>query len=160
MVKIAKNKSSTSSSNSRKKKGESTAVTEKKGKKKQSLANNITEEELNLVDYYLRNKNLCNSVDHCPIEEVDVYANHPQALAEKHPSTAEIWYFFTSSRPHEIQAGIDIQGQWVICEKIDVFNQGEKVGVKQLLEYCEGDHKSKYKIIEYQLYPAPENSGE
>ncbi|KAF5178987.1 hypothetical protein FRX31_031433 [Thalictrum thalictroides] len=110
-----------------------------------------------LVDYYLRNKNVCISMDHCPIEEVDVYANHPQALAEKHPNTAEVWYFFTRSRPNEIQAGHDVYGQWVICEKKDVFNQGEKVGVKLLLEYCEGGHKSEYKIIEYQLDPAPEN---
>ncbi|KAF5184995.1 hypothetical protein FRX31_025419 [Thalictrum thalictroides] len=110
-----------------------------------------------LVDYYLRNKNLCNPMDHCPIEEVNVYANHPQSLAEKCPNSAEVWYFFTRSRPNEIQPGTDVQGQWVFCEKKDVFNQGEKVGVKQVLEYYEEGRKNKYKIIEYQLDPAPEN---
>nr|WLO57491.1 NAC transcription factor 32 [Rheum palmatum] len=111
-----------------------------------------------LVDYYLRNKNLCNPMDLCPIEEVDVYANHPQTLAEKHPNEAQVWYFFTRSRPNEVQEVHDVRGQWVTCDKIDLFYQGEKVGVKLLLEYCEGGHKSEYKIIEYQLDPAPESS--
>ncbi|KAF5207268.1 hypothetical protein FRX31_003145, partial [Thalictrum thalictroides] len=78
-------------------------------------------------------------------------------ISEKCPNSAEVWYFFTRSRLNEIQTVTDVQGQWVFCEKKDVFNQGQKVGVKQVLEYYEEGHKNKYKIIEYQLDPAPEN---
>uniref|UniRef100_A0A5B7AY69 NAC domain-containing protein n=1 Tax=Davidia involucrata TaxID=16924 RepID=A0A5B7AY69_DAVIN len=109
-------------------------------------------EEGKLLDYHLRNKIMDEPMDYCPIKEVNVYANHPQALTGK----SKVWYFFTRSRPNEIQPGIDVQGHWIFGEKNDIFYQDKKVGVKQVVEYCEAGHKSEYKIIEYQLDPAPD----
>ncbi|KAH7834806.1 hypothetical protein Vadar_019916 [Vaccinium darrowii] len=58
---------------------------------------------------------------------------------------------------NEIKPGTDDQGgHWVFGEKEDVFYRDEKVGVKQVGEYWEAGHKIEYRIIEYQLDPAPD----
>lgn len=106
-----------------------------------------------LVNYYLKNKTLGTYFGLCPIDEVDVYANHPQTLKEKFNSNCGVWYFFTKSRPNE---NPDVDGQWEFGEKNDIFDNGVKVGVRQELEFNgNGDQNGngKYKIIEYQLDP-------
>lgn len=106
-----------------------------------------------LLDYHLRNRILGKRMDYCPIKEVNVYQDHPRALIGK----SRVQYFFTHNRPNHIQPGIDIPGQWILGERKDVFHHKERVGVKQVVEYCEAGQKSEYKIAEYQLDPLPEN---
>ncbi|TXG70575.1 hypothetical protein EZV62_005510 [Acer yangbiense] len=69
--------------------------------------------------------------------------NYPAAGARN------VWYFFTRSRPNEIQPGTSEGGHWICGKEMDILYQGNKVGVKQLLEYCEGGRKTEYKIDHY-----------
>ncbi|KAL5721468.1 hypothetical protein ACHQM5_005112 [Ranunculus cassubicifolius] len=107
-----------------------------------------------LVNYYLKYKSSRRSMYLCPIDEVDVYANHPRTLTEEYIPSGGVWYFFTKSRPNE---NPDLEGVWKSCEMKDVSNNGVKVGVRQELEfYDKGDQNGnvKYKMTEFQLYPA------
>ncbi|KAL5721434.1 hypothetical protein ACHQM5_005082 [Ranunculus cassubicifolius] len=104
-----------------------------------------------LINHYLKNKTLGKD-NICPIDEVDVYGSHPQTLTEKYNPKDGVWYFFTRCRPTE---NPNVEGQWEIRGKNDVFDNGVKVGVRQELEYCDENVSTKYKMIEYQLNPAP-----
>ncbi|KAF9602552.1 hypothetical protein IFM89_029851 [Coptis chinensis] len=119
------------------------------------LAFNPTDTQL--VNYYLNKKNAYFTVTFFPIQEVnDLYANHPITLTEMSGLNAETgWYFFTKSRPNRIQPGTNVQGEWIFAKEEDVFYQDVKVGEKHVYEYWECDQKKEYKMIEYQLVPAP-----
>ncbi|XP_048425881.1 protein SOMBRERO-like [Pyrus x bretschneideri] len=119
-----------------------------------------------LLHHHLREKCLENALGfYAILEEADVYAKHPQNLIENYRALAagNVGYFFTRSRPNETQpdtsTGTDhVQaGHWIFGKELDVLHQGEKVGVKQLLEYCAAGAKTRYKIIEYRLDPCPDN---
>ncbi|KAK4849169.1 hypothetical protein QYF36_021718 [Acer negundo] len=76
---------------------------------------------------------------------------HPRYLIENYSAAGNVWYFLTclnGTRP-----STDVQGRWVFEKEMDVFYWGEKAGVKQLLQYCELDRKTEYKMIEYKLDP-------
>ncbi|CAN6684225.1 unnamed protein product [Malus baccata var. baccata] len=78
-------------------------------------------------------------------------------------AAGNVGYFFTRSRPNETQPHTSTStdhvqaGHWIFGKELDVLHQGEKVGVKQLLEYCAAGAKTGYKIIEYRLDPCPDN---
>ncbi|XP_050149596.1 NAC domain-containing protein 68-like [Malus sylvestris] len=130
-----------------------------------SLGYTFNPEDGLLVCHYLREKCLDGDLLFHSIEDADVYAKHPQNLIDKYKAVGarNVWYFFTRTRPNETQPGTStsteqvLAGKWIFGNGMDVLHQGEKVGVKQLLEYCDGDAKTQYKIIEYKLDPLPDN---
>ncbi|RXH98574.1 hypothetical protein DVH24_010899 [Malus domestica] len=119
-----------------------------------------------LLHHHLREKCLENALGfYAILEEADIYAKHPQNLIENYRALAagNVGYFFTRSRPNETQPHTSTStdhvqaGHWIFGKELDVLHQGEKVGVKQLLEYCAAGAKTGYKIIEYRLDPCPDN---
>ncbi|KAH7836204.1 hypothetical protein Vadar_033676 [Vaccinium darrowii] len=54
------------------------------------------------------------------------------------------------------QVGEYWEAGYSLGEKEEVYYRDEKVGVKQVGEYWEAGHKIEYRIIEYQLDPAPD----
>ncbi|KAK1577513.1 hypothetical protein Q3G72_022384 [Acer saccharum] len=115
-------------------------------------------EEGILVCHYLRRK-ILDEHSFYFIKEADVYGTHPLNLIENYPAAGagNVWYFFTRSRPNEIQPGTSEGGHWICGKEMDILYQGNKVGVKQLLEYCEGGRKTEYKIDHYGLESPPDN---
>ncbi|KAL5721470.1 hypothetical protein ACHQM5_005113 [Ranunculus cassubicifolius] len=127
---------------------------EAKRKEMQDIGFVFIPSDVVLVNHYLKYKTRRSPMDLCPIDEVDVYANHPRSLTDQFNPSGGVWYFFTKSRPGESS---DIMGVWKFGEKKDVTDNGVKVGVRQELEFHEeGDQNGngKYKMIEYQLHPA------
>ncbi|CAN6684227.1 unnamed protein product [Malus baccata var. baccata] len=117
-----------------------------------------------LLHHHLREKCLENALGfYAILEEADIYAKHPQNLIENYRALAagNVGYFFTRSRPNETQPDTSTDhvqaGHWIFGKELDVLHQGEKVGVKQLLEYCAAGAKTGYKIFEYRLDPCPDN---
>ncbi|KAF5203192.1 hypothetical protein FRX31_007221 [Thalictrum thalictroides] len=116
--------------------------------------------EVQLLKYCLLKKYQTDSLLFCPVDEVDnPYALYPQDLLVNLAATGTSGgYFFTTCRPNENQSIGDVaQGQWTFTEMNMVLDQDQPVGVKKVYEYCERDGKGKYKVIEYQLDPAPVN---
>ncbi|KAF9604709.1 hypothetical protein IFM89_009145 [Coptis chinensis] len=128
------------------------AQTREEMKKLLGLGYSFCPSEGMLVDYYLKKKIMDELIDYCLIEEVDnVYAIHPQDLA----GMSQVQYFFTS-HPFELQS-TDVKGRWIAGVKEDIVFKDVKVGFKQTVDYCEGNHKIGYNITEYQLCSLPEN---
>jgi hypothetical protein len=108
-----------------------------------------------LVHHYLKKKCSSLPIPMNPIKEADVYGTHPLNLIEIYPDVAggNVWYFFTRSRPNGTSEG----GHWIFGKEMNILYQGNKVGVKQLLEYCEGGRKTGYKIDEYRVESPPDH---
>ncbi|KAM7523181.1 hypothetical protein LguiA_013083 [Lonicera macranthoides] len=117
-----------------------------------------------LVDHYLRKALLGELVEElCPICDIEVCNYHPRDLTEICPHTGKnVRYFFSyylpdrvkQGAPDRVNQGANNQGHWRISgRKSAVYHEGKKVGNKLLLEYFEGNQKTKYKIIQYKLEP-------
>ncbi|KAK0582003.1 hypothetical protein LWI29_020328 [Acer saccharum] len=127
-----------------------------------SLGYIFSPEEGLLIHHYLREKYVNELASfHC-IFEVDVYRMHPQYLTENYSAAGNVWYFLTCAGSNETRPGTDVlyvsenysaAGRWIFEMEMDVFYRGEKTGIKQLLQYCELDRKTEYKMIEYKLDP-------
>lgn len=74
---------------------------------------------------------------------------------EMYPHTGKnVWYFFSHCLSDRVSQGAIDQGHWRINgRKSVVYQEGKKVGNKLLLEYFEGNQKTKYKIFQYKLEP-------